>query len=345
MRQAAPVTLYLAAGPAYLWPRRAERAYALCRERADLAEDPYKILGVQKSASKDEIRKAYRRLAKELHPDVRPGDKPAEEKFKRATAAFNLLSDADKRAAYDRGELDADGNLRGPFAGAGPGAAYGQRPGGAYTYRQPGSEAGFEDLSDVFADLFGRDSGAGRRARGAQRTKGEDIRYTLEVDFLEAAKGAEKTVTMADGKPLKLKIPAGIESGKALRLRGQGQPGLGGGPAGDALVEIRVRPHPVFERDGANIRMDLPVTLKEAVLGAKVPVPTIDGPVTLTIPKNASSGATLRLAGKGVGAGKRGDQLVRLKIVLPEGGDAELTRFMETWGKAGDYDPRRNLRA
>lgn len=311
-----------------------------------MADDPYTILGVQKSASKDEIRKAYRKMAKELHPDVRPGDKVSEEKFKRATAAFNMLSDADKRAAYDRGETDADGNPRGPFgggAGAGPGGAYyRQGPGGAQSYRQ--GEAGFEDLSDVFADLFGRDTGAGRRGRGPQRAKGEDIRYTLDVDFLDAAKGAEKTVTMADGKSLKLKIPAGIESGKALRLRGQGQPGPGGGPAGDALVETRVRPHPVFERDGANIRMELPISLKEAVLGAKVAAPTIDGPVTMTIPKNASSGTTLRLAGKGVGAGKRGDQLVRLKIVLPEGGDAELTRFMETWGAAADYDPRRNLR-
>lgn len=310
-----------------------------------MAEDPYKILGVQKSASKDEIRKAYRKMAKELHPDVRPGDKAAEEKFKRATAAFNLLSDAEKRAAYDRGEIDADGNSRGPFGGGGAGAggAYYRPGGGQYTYRQ--SEAGFEDLSDVFADLFGRDSGFGRRGRGGpQRVKGEDIRYTMEIDFIEAAKGAEKTVTMADGKSLKLKIPAGIESGKALRLRGQGEPGSGGAPAGDALVEIRVRPHPIFERDGDNIRMELPVTLKEAVLGAKVAAPTIDGPVTMTIPKNASSGATLRLAGKGVGGAKRGDQLVRLRIVLPEGGDAELTRFMETWGSGADYDPRRNLR-
>ena len=311
-----------------------------------MADDPYTILGVQKSASKDEIRKAYRKMAKELHPDVRPGDKAAEEKFKRATAAFNLLSDADKRAAYDRGEIDADGNPRGPFGGggSGPGGAYyRQGPGGgAYSYRQ--GEAGFEDLSDVFADLFGRDRGFGGRGRGPQKTRGEDIRYTLDVDFLDAVKGAEKTVTMADGKALKLKIPAGIESGKALRLRGQGQPGAGGGPAGDALVEVRVRPHPAFERDGANIRLELPVSLKEAVLGAKVAVPTVDGPVTMTIPKNASSGTTLRLAGKGVGAGKRGDQLVRLKVVLPEGGDAELTRFMETWGAGGDYDPRRNLR-
>jgi len=315
-----------------------------------VADDPYKTLGVAKSASKDEIRKAYRKLAKELHPDVRPGDKAAEEKFKTATAAFNLLSDAEKRAAYDRGEIDAEGNPRGPFAGAGAAGPFGggQRGGGYHSYRTSSGEGGgFEDLSDVFADLFGRDSGMGgrRRGRGPQQVKGEDIRYTLEIDFLEAAKGAEKAVTMADGKSLKLKIPAGIESGKSLRLRGQGQPGFGGGPSGDALVEVRVRPHPLFERDGVNIRMDLPISLKEAVLGAKVATPTVDGLVTLTIPKNASSGQVLRLGGKGVGGnGKRGDQLVRLKIVMPDGGDADLTRFVETWGEAGNYDPRRNLR-
>ncbi len=309
-------------------------------QRQSVADDPYKELNVQRNASKEEVRKAYRKLAKELHPDIRPGDKAAEERFKSATAAFNLLSDPEKRAAYDRGEIDADGNPRHPFAGGGAGAYGGPRGGTQYTYRQSGAE-GFEDLSDVFADLFGRDTGM-RRPRS--RARGEDIRYTLDVDFLDAIKGAEKTVTMADGKTLKLKIPPGIETGKALRLRGQGRAGPGGGPAGDALVEMRVRPHPMFERDGVNIRMELPVTLKEAVLGAKVTAPTVDGPVTLTVPKNSSSGAVLRLAGKGAGApGKRGDQLVRLKIVLPEGGDEALTRFMETW-KAGDYDLRRNLK-
>lgn len=325
-----------------------------------MAEDPYSVLGVSKTASKDEIRKTYRKLAKELHPDVRPGDKAAEEKFKRATAAFNFLSDADKRAAFDRGEIDAEGNPRGPFGGGAGGFGGGGGPGGArhYSYHTSGAQGGFEDLSDVFADLFGRDTGgmggfaggAGARPggggrRGGFRAKGEDVRYKLDVDFVDAAKGAEKTVSMADGKSLKLKIPAGIEDGRTLRLRGKGQDGMGGGPAGDALVEVRVRPHPVFERDGKNIRMELPVTLKEAVLGAKVATPTIDGPVTLTIPKNANSGTTLRLSGKGVGSGSgRGDQLVRLKVMLPEGGDEALRSFVETWDGADSYDPRRNLR-
>lgn len=313
-----------------------------------MAEDPYKILGVSKGADKDEIRKAYRKLAKELHPDVKPGDNAAEEKFKRATAAFNILSDPDKRARYDRGEIDAEGNERGPFAGADGARPGGGRGGPGYSYSSSG--AGFEDIGDIFADLFGRGGpggagpgGAGRGRSGFQ-TRGDDLRYKLEVDFLDAVNGATKTVTMADGKSLSLKIPAGIESGKSLRLKGQGHPGVGGGPAGDALVEVRVKDHKLFQRDGKDIRIDLPVSLKEAVLGAKVAAPTVDGPVNITIPKNSNSGSVLRLKGKGVKIGSmRGDQLVKLKIMLPEGGDPELTRFVEDWEPKSGYNPRKEL--
>lgn len=315
-------------------------------ERTRVAEDPYKILGVPKNADKDAIRKAYRKLAKELHPDVKPGDKVAEEKFKKATAAFNILSDPDKRARYDRGEIDAEGNERNPFSEAGGARPGGGRGGAGYSYSSSG--AGFEDIGDIFADLFGRGGPGGgpgtSRGRSGFQTRGDDLRYKLEVDFLDAVNGATKTVTMADGKSLSLKIPAGIESGKTLRLKGQGHPGAGGGPSGDALVEVRVKDHKLFQRDGNDIRIELPVSLKEAVEGAKVSAPTVDGPVNVTIPKNSNSGAILRLRGKGVKTGaSRGDQLVKLKIVLPEGGDPELTRFVEGWEPKADYNPRKGL--
>lgn len=310
-----------------------------------MADDPYKLLGVSKNASKDEIRKAYRKLAKELHPDVRPGDKAAEDKFKAATTAFNILSDPDKRARFDRGEIDAEGNERGPFAGGGP------RPGGrqqGYSYSSHGAGpggGGFEDIGDIFADLFGRGGGGGGpgRGRGGFRTRGDDVRYKLDVDFLDAARGATKSVTMADGKSLNLKIPAGIETGKTLRLKGQGHPGAGGGPSGDALVEVRVKDHPTFTREGDDIRVELPITLKEAVEGAKVATPTIDGAVNITVPKNSNTGSVLRLRGKGVERqGKRGDQFVRLKVVLPDN-DPELARFVEGWTPKGDYNPRKGM--
>lgn len=311
-----------------------------------MAEDPYKVLGVSKNATKEDIRKAYRTLAKELHPDVRPGDKEAEEKFKKATSAFNLLSDPEKRKRYDRGEIDAEGNERGPFAG-------GAQPGGggargrtySYTTQGAGPSGGFEDIGDIFADLFGRGGGGGGtgRSRGAFRTRGDDVRYKLDVSFLDAVRGATKSVTMADGTSLNLKIPAGIESGKTLRLKGQGQPGVGGGPPGDAFVEVTVKTHPLFERDGDHIRLDLPITLKEAVLGGKVSVPTIDGPVNLTIPKDSNTGNVLRLRGRGVDRPSgRGDQLVRLKVVLPEN-DPKLARFVESWSPKGDDNPRKSL--
>lgn len=305
-----------------------------------MAKDPYQILGVPKTADKKAIRSAYRKLAKQYHPDVKPGDKAAEEKFKEASAAFALLNNEEERARYDRGEIDANGNPRGPFGGAG-GPAGGFHPGGGY---QGGfAPGGFDDISDILSELFGR-QGA-RRAQQGFAFKGEDVRFKLDIDLVTAIKGDTRQVRMADGKTLKLSIPPGIESGQSLRLKGQGRPGAGGGPPGDAIVEIHVKPHKFYTVDGNNIRLDLPVTLKEAVQGAKVKVPTPHGAVNLAIPANTSSGKVFRLKGKGgVGPrGAKGDLLVRTMIVLPERVDATLKDLVDKWKPAGAIDPRKGL--
>jgi DnaJ-class molecular chaperone len=297
-----------------------------------LSWDPYAALGVSRTATADEIRRAYRTLAKELHPDVRPGDKQAEERFKRATAAFNLLSDPVTKGRFDRGEIDADGNERAAFgsrprqtarahagAGAGPGA---------------GAQDAF-DLGDIFSDLFGPGFGS---ARGYTRMRGRDIRFTLDIDFLDAVNGAKRRISLAEGRTLDVAIPAGVESGQVLRLKNQGGPGVQGGPNGDALVELKVRPHPFFRREGQDIHMDLNVSLTEAVEGARVQVPTPSGPVALTVPAGANTGKVLRLKGKGVAG--QGDQFVRLQVMLPETADEELRKFVKKWPKR-DYTPPR----
>jgi DnaJ-class molecular chaperone len=291
--------------------------------------DPYAALGLSRSASADEIRRAYRQLAKELHPDVRPGDKQAEERFKRATASFNLLSDPVTRARFDRGEIDADGNERMAFSQRGQ-ARQGAR--GAYT-GPAGQEQPF-DLGDIFSDLFG--TGAG--ARGFARMRGRDIRFTLDIEFLDSINGARRRVSLAEGRTLDVAIPAGVESGQVLRLKGQGGPGVQNGPAGDALVELRVRPHAYFRREGQDVHMDLNISLTEAVEGARVQVPTPSGAVTLTIPAHANTGAVLRLKGKGVAG--TGDQFVKLLISLPEGQDDELTKFVKKWSRRDQKPPR-----
>jgi len=299
-----------------------------------LSWDPYAALGVSRTATADEIRRAYRKLAKELHPDVRPGDKAAEERFKRATAAFNLLSEPTTKGRFDRGEIDADGNERMAFnsrprqgsrqhagAGAGPGA-------GAY------SGDAF-DLGDIFSDLFGSGVGGGR---GYSRMRGRDIRFTLDIDFIDAVNGAKRRISLAEGRTLDVAIPTGVESGQVLRLKNQGGPGVQGGPAGDALVELNVRPHAFFRRDGQDVHMDLNVSLSEAVEGARIQVPTPAGPVALTIPAGANTGKTLRLKGKGVAG--QGDQLVHLHVVLPEAPDEDLKKFVKKWSRR-DYTPPR----
>lgn len=290
--------------------------------------DPYAALGVPKSASVEEIRKAYRKLAKELHPDVRPNDKATTERFKRVTAAFNLLSDETQRGRFDRGEIDADGNERPQFH---PNAGFGGFA-GARAARAGGRADVFEDLFD---GLFSRGAG-GSRGFGIQR--GEDVRYRMEVDFLDAVNGGRRRVTMSDGRSLDLAIPAGLNSGQTLRLKSQGLPGIGGGPAGDALVEITVGQHPAFRRDGDDIRMDLKISLAEAVEGAKVPINTPQGAVSLSIPPNSSSGDLLKLRGKGVQVKPNpGDLLVRLMIVLPRKDDPELREFVKNWsGRKGE---------
>ncbi len=304
-----------------------------------MSEDPYKTLGVGKTASQDEIQKAYRKLAKKLHPDLNPGDKQAEEKFKRISVAYNLLGDEEKRGRYDRGEIDETGA---------------ERPQQHRFYREYAdtdaahpysSAAGFEDFGDsgdLFSELFGRS------ARGRTRTirlKGADIRYHLKVDFLDAVRGARRRVTMPDGASLDISIPAGVRDGQILRLKGKGMPGMNGGEAGDALIEIEVAPHPVFERRGADIHIDLPITLDEAVLGGKVDVPTVTGSVTMKVPKGASSGKTLRLRGKGAPHGKgKGDQFVHLQVVLPPRIDPDLESFMKSWREKHGYDPRASLK-
>lgn len=292
--------------------------------------DPYSILGVPKSADADEIRRAYRKLAKELHPDANPGDKAAEDRFKKVSAAFKLLSNAETRARYDRGEIDGEGNERAAFhpGYAGAGAARGQTRAG-----------GFEDISDIFSDLF-TDFRPRSRAR-----KGADLRFRLDLDFLDAAKGATKRVTLPAGRTLDVRTPPGVTDGQTLRLAGQGEPGAAGGPPGDALVELHVRPHKYFSRDGDDVRLDLPVSFAEAVKGAKVRAPTIDGAVEVQVPPGSSSGTLLRLRGKGfpTKGGKRGDQIIRVLIDLPAD-DAALKSFAADWQPPKGYDPRMKLR-
>ena len=303
-----------------------------------MAEDPYKVLGVARDAPDEEIRRTYRKLAKQLHPDVNPANRAtAEEKFKKVSAAYDIIGDPEKRKQFDRGEIDANGEARRGFhrthAGGGP---FGGRTGGG----QPGEDFGF---GDIFSDLFGR--GRAGEAGGPFAARGRDVRYTLEIDFLEAATGAKKRVTMPDGGVLDLAVPEGVADGQTLRLKGKGSPGLRGSEAGDALVEIRVRPHAHFKRAGDDIALDLPITIDEAVLGAKIEVPTVSGRVQLTIPKGTSSGRVFRLKGKGVRnttTGHTGDQLATVRIVLPDTIDEKLAYFMSEWRQSHRYDPGRS---
>jgi DnaJ-class molecular chaperone len=290
----------------------------------NMADDPYKILGVAKDATAEQIRAAYRKLAKKHHPDLNPGDKKAEEAFKAASAANDILSDPEKRARFDRGEIDGAGNERGPAGGWRPGAS------GAAGAGFPG---GFED---IFSNIFEQ------RARGPAR--GQDDRYTLQVLFLEAVNGGAKRITLPDGQGLDVKIPPGTKEGDVLRLRGRGQPGRNGGPQGDALIEINVAPHKFFRREDKNIHLELPISLKEAVLGAKVTVPTPSGEVVMTVKPHTESGIEMRLRGKGApahGHAHAGDLHVRLNVVVGPV-DAALEEFLRGWEQPG-FNPRAGI--
>lgn len=303
-----------------------------------MATDPYKTLGVKRDATADQIRAAYRKLAKTLHPDLNPGDKKAEERFKTLTAAYDLLGDPDKRARFDRGEIDGAGaeRPRQPFHRDVQGA-HGHAFRGARAYED------FGPFSDLFGDVLGGRGAGGPQGAGFQ-SRGMDTRHALTIDFLDAINGASRRVTLAEGTTLDLTIPPGTEDGQTLRLRGKGASGFGGGPAGDALITISVRAHPYFIRKGDTIEMELPVTLAEAVMGARLDVPTPKGPVRMTVPKGSNTGTRLRLKGKGVArAGAApGDEYVTLRIVLPEGHDAALEDFVRGWAGAA-YNPRAGL--
>lgn len=293
--------------------------------------NPYETLGVSASASADEIKQAYRRLARKLHPDLNPGDKAAEERFKNVSSAYRLLSDADKRRRFDAGEIDAEGNerpqqryYRDYSEGADAGA-----------YRSDAGYADFMDGDDLFAELL-------RRSAQAQANRpGQDLQYRLQLSLAEAINGGSRRITLPTGQTLDVAIPAGAFDGQVIRLRGKGAPSPGQGAPGNALIQLDIADDPRFAREGQNLLLELPISLREAVLGGQLPVPTPTGEVAMKLPADASSGSTLRLKGQGVPlrGGGRSDLLVRLRIVLPKG-DAELQRFVGDWQSGKDFNPR-----
>ncbi len=298
--------------------------------------DPYELLGVARGASADDIKQAYRKLAKQLHPDLNPGDAAIERRFKEVSAAYDLLSDPKKRARFDRGEIDSNGTER-------PGSRFYRGFSERANRSTAGAGAGFGanfDADDIF-EMFTQN----RRA-GAGKRRGVDVSYSLSVDFVAAAVGTRRRLTLPDQRSLDVVIPPGTAEGTVLRLKGQGQAGLGGGPAGDAFVEIQVEPHAFFQRKDFDIHLDVPVTLQEAVLGSTITVPTIDGKVVVKIPRGSNSGSVLRLKGRGVPrgkAGERGDQYVKLTVMLPDKADPELAQFLEKWGPTHPYKLRSKL--
>ncbi|HEY1632897.1 MAG TPA: J domain-containing protein [Rhizomicrobium sp.] len=300
--------------------------------------DPYEVLGVSKSASEAEIKKAFRTLAKKHHPDTSKGDEKSKQRFQEINSAYEIVGDKEKRAKFDRGEIDANGNPRG-FDPRGHGAEGG--PGARdFHFSWGGPEGGETAEGDIFSELF---SGFGGRGRRNQPRRGESYEIALTVSFEEAARGGTRRILLPEGRDIDVRIPAGLKDGQQIRLKGQGGPGGNGGPPGDVMLNIAVAPHPFYTRDGNDLRLDLPVTLKEAVLGGKVNVPTLTGAVTLTLPPGSNSGTVMRLKGKGITAGgASGDLYVKLVVTLPEKPDAELTKFAEGWKT--EYDPRAKLK-
>lgn len=303
--------------------------------------DPYAALGLTKTASEAEIKKAYRKIAKTDHPDLNP-DPAAAERFKAASAAYDLLKDPEQRRRYDAGEIDEQGQER-------PQRRYyrDHAEAAGNPYAQGYGFEGDPDLSDVFADLFGRRGAGGfggfgqGGARREVHLRGQDHRFALEVDFMTAARGGKARITLPEGGDLEVSIPKGVRDGQTIRLKGKGGPGIGQGGPGDAYLTISVAPHPDFRREGDDIFLTLPISLDEAVLGAKVAVPTIDGPVNLTIPRGATTGQKLRLRGRGINGG---DQQVELKVVMPPRIDDDLAKFIEGWRRDHGYDPRARMK-
>jgi DnaJ-class molecular chaperone len=313
-----------------------------------LARDPYQELGVSRGASADEIRKAFRKLAKANHPDTNPNNKEAEERFKRVSGAFDILGDVTKRKKFDAGEIDADGRetARGFAGGGGP---WGAAPEGGFGGGRGGQyrSESFEgvDLGDILGEMFGgarggRSGGAGGGFGGFSQ-RGSDVRAKLEIDLEDAIRGGKRRISFSDGRTIDVTIPKGAQEGQTLRLKGQGAPGRGG--AGDAMIELSIAPHAIFRREGGDLVMDVPVTAYDAVLGGKVEAPTPDGNVTLTIPKGANTGTRLRLKGRGLSdaQGKRGDLFARLVVTLPETPDPNLEGFAEIWRRERPYSPKR----
>lgn len=318
--------------------------------------NPYEVLGVSPSASEAEIKRAFRKLAKQYHPDQNPGDARAQAKFAEANQAYEIVGDKDKREKFDRGMIDAEGKEKfqgfegfGGFGGfGGAGAAGGQRT-RSHRFSSGGGAGGFEDiLSDILGGFggggraHGAGAGAGARTSAQPRPRGEDAAITARVTLEELVHHGKARVTLPSGKTVDVKIPAGTQAGDQIRLKGQGHPSPAGGPAGDALVTIQLARHPVFTPEGSTLRLTLPVTLYEAVLGAKVRAPTLEGAVELSVPANSSGGRTLRLKGKGLPKkdGGRGDLMISLRIALPEQADADLEALMRVWRDTKPYNPR-----
>ena len=307
-----------------------------------MSNNPYDILGVSRTVSAEDLKSAYRKLAKKLHPDVNPGRKDIEQKFKEITAAYDLLSDPAKRARFDRGEIDAMGNERG-FGGGNPFGQGGARGRGrASAGGDPFSQfGGAENIEDILSQFMG---GGGRSGfGGGAAPRGGDVTYTLAVPFTEACLGGKRRVTLTGGKTIDVTIPPATEEGHKLRLRGQGQSGAGG--TGDAIIEIHIEPHPHFTRKDSDVTIEVPISLPEAFLGATIKVPTLDGHVSVKVPKGANTGTTLRLKGKGIPmiSGGTGDMFVKLKIMLPESPADDLAELVEKWAKKHAYDPRKKL--
>jgi DnaJ-class molecular chaperone len=305
-----------------------------------MVHDPYATLGLTKTASAAEIKKAYRKLVRSSHPDLHPDDPKAEARFKAVNAAYDLLGDPEKRARFDAGEIDEAGAERPPRTFYRDYAETADHP-----YQQRRGFQDFGDPADIFAEILRQRGGTARGFDDRFAATGQDLRFTLDVPFLDAINGAKIRITLPDGHDLEVQIPKGLQDGQTLRLRGKGGAGLGSGPAGDAYVTAKIQAHPVFQREGDDILMILPITIDEAILGGKVTAPTIDGPVSVSVPPGATSGQILRLRGRGIAraTGKPGDQRIELRIATPPKADADLRAFLEEWRKTHAYDPRMNM--